>query len=186
MILDLKQDSQRWQQERDPRDPGRGSPYAPSAKVAKHPDTPLVAYQDSRTHAARQHWGPSEGLDSGAARQPARQTYAASSAYETSGQPHYTTTPTAYGSSHQAHSAYGVPASAPRTQPQDSYANYPSNSGRDHPTYAPTQSAYGSYGQPVAQDPYGRAVAPTPSHTTYAASTPRYFGYYDDDFLVYR
>lgn len=170
MIQDLKMDSQRWQQERQPGEAGRG-----------------VAYQDSRTHAARQHWGPTKPYDQHAAadpyEQPPRQAassrtpYAASTGYASS-DAHYTTTPTAaYGtSSYQA-----VPASAaPRTQPADPYSAYQQPSTRDARDYA-TQQSY-SYPVQSTTDPYGRQTAPPTGQ--YAA--PRYFGYFDERFLVYR
>ncbi|KAH7405701.1 hypothetical protein DE146DRAFT_649443 [Phaeosphaeria sp. MPI-PUGE-AT-0046c] len=47
MIQDLKMDSQRWDQERPSTEPGE-----------------MLDYQDSRTHAARQHWGPTKPFDS--------------------------------------------------------------------------------------------------------------------------
>ena len=62
MIQDLKLDTTRWQQEQECQEAGcGGSSYMHKLqKVSRHPDEPLVAYQDSRTHAVRQHWGPTE------------------------------------------------------------------------------------------------------------------------------
>ena len=149
------------------------------SKVPK-PDSSLVAYQDSRTHAARQHWGPSEAFNSGQARereQPPRSGHP--SQYAPAGE-HYTTAPApAYAPSHPA----GYPVqqasyTAPRTQP-DPYAYAPP--GREHPGYPPQQQ-YAGYSQPAAQDAY-RAAPPPPTHG-YAA--PRYFGYFDNHYLVYR
>src|SRR4051794_40309540 len=109
MIQDLRLDSQRWQQERQPGEAGRGgggshSPYHRDTKVSRGPDASLVAYQDSRTHAARQHWGPTKPYDqhpSSAYDNPRRETsttsrttYAPSSGYAPSSEGHYTTTPT--------------------------------------------------------------------------------------------
>jgi hypothetical protein len=188
-------DSQRWQQERQPGEAGRGGSHSPqvrTTKVSRGPDASLVAYQDSRTHAARQHWGPTKPYEQGAAHavadpydQPPRQssttsraTTYASSGYASS-DPHYTTTPTsAYGSSHPSYQA--SPASAaPRTQPADPYSSsYQQPSGRDYPA----QSAYSSSYPVQTTDPYGRQTAPPTAQ--YAA--PRYFGYYDDPYLVYR
>ena len=191
MIQDLKLDSQRWQQEQGRQEgPGRGgSPYAQNAqkspKVSRHPNDSLVAYQDSRTHAARQHWGPSQAQAQEAAaaaayeppRQPARAPQYTTPQH---GQPsyaadqHYTTAPTtAYSSS-----PYATPAATPRTQP-DTYANYPQTGG-DHRSYATPQY---SYPQHAAQDSYRQPAAPPPTHG-YAA--PRYFGHFDPYFLVYR
>lgn len=181
MIQDLKMDSQRWQQERQPE--GRGgshSPYLRDTKVSRGPDA-VLAYQDSRTHAARQHWGPSKPVEHPSAdpydRQPAPRVssgYATSSAYAPS-EGHYTTAPAGYGSTQSAYQA--APSSAaPRTQPADPYAGY---SQRD-PGYQ-TQASYGSYPSQSPTDAYGR---PTAASAAYA--TPRYFGYIDENFLVYR
>ncbi|KAF1849136.1 uncharacterized protein K460DRAFT_278097 [Cucurbitaria berberidis CBS 394.84] len=177
MIQDLKMDSQRWQQERQPGEAGRG-----------------VAYQDSRTHAARQHWGPTKPYDQHAAavaadpyEQPTRQVapsrtaYATSPSYATSSDVHYTTTPTApYGSSTYS---TGSSSAAPRTQPADPYSAYQQTGSRDSrdPRDYATQSPY-SYSAQTPTDPYGRQTA-QPSGQ-YAA--PRYFGYFDERFLVYR
>lgn len=164
MIQDLKMDSQRWQQERQPGE-SRG------------------AYQDSRTHAARQHWGPTKPYDQAAeAYEPpsrgstsSRATYASSSTggYASS-DAHYTTTPTApYGSSHAGYQA--APASAaPRTQPADPYSAYQQQpSSRDYPSH----SGYSSYPVQATADPYGRSTAP-PSGQYAAPSATAAPGYY--------
>lgn len=181
-------DSQRWQQERQPGEAGRGgshSPYVRDAKVSRGPDASLVAYQDSRTHAARQHWGPSKPFDhptdpyvEQAPRQTSSRTTYASSGYAGSDS-HYTTTPTApYASSHPGYQA--APASAaPRTQPADPYSTYQQPAGRE---YTSQSSSYSSYPVQSQSDPYGRSAAP--SAAQYA--TPRYFGYFDEQYLVYR
>lgn len=190
MIQDLKMDSQRWQQERQPGEAGRGgshSPYVRDTKVSRGPDASLVAYQDSRTHAARQHWGPTKPYDQHATdayeQQPrqsstsSRTAYGASPGYASS-DAHYTTTPTAqYGTS-----AYQtVPASAqPRTQPADPYSAYQQPSGRDARDYV-AQTSY-SYPVQATTDAYGRPTAPSTGQ--YAA--PRYFGYFDEQYLDYR
>lgn len=174
-------DSQRWQQERVPGDAGRGgSPYQrDSHKVSRHPDASLVAYQDSQTHAARQHWGPTESYRASSTAQP-RQSY---SSQQYASSEHYTTTPTpAYGSSTQSYQVPPAAHAAPRTQPTDPYAYSQQPGARDHPTYA-TQQYTSSYQQPPV-DQYGRTQPPPPSHAGY--TTPRYFGYFDDRFLVYR
>jgi len=183
MIQDLKMDSTRWQQEQGRQEAGRGgSPYVREPHKVKHPDASLVAYQDSRTHAARQHWGPTEGYDQ--ARQSSRSQYAPQQHTQqyASSEQHYTTTPTAssaYGSSHQAYQVPAASHAAPRTQP-DPYA-YSQQPGRDHPAYASTPQY--AYPQQTAQD-YGRQqAAPPPTHG-YPAQ--RYFGYFDHEFLVYR
>ena len=178
-------DSQRWQQERTPGEAGRGgsqSPYVRDTKVSRGPDSSLVAYQDSRTHAARQHWGPSKPFDipTEPYEQPPRQTSSrttyASSGYAGSDS-HYTTTPTAtYGTSHPGYQA--APASAaPRTQPADPYS-YQQPAGREYAS----QSSYSSYPVQAQADPYGRSTAPP----TGQYSAPRYFGYFDEQYLVYR
>lgn len=185
MIQDLKMDSQRWQQERQPGESrgGSHSPHVRSTKVSRGPDASLVAYQDSRTHAARQHWGPTKPYDQAAeAYEPpsrgstsSRATYASSSTggYASS-DAHYTTTPTApYGSSHAGYQA--APASAaPRTQPADPYSAYQQQpSSRDYPSH----SGYSSYPVQATADPYGRSTAP-PSGQYAAPSATAAPGYY--------
>ncbi|KAF2469425.1 uncharacterized protein BDR25DRAFT_49311 [Lindgomyces ingoldianus] len=160
MIADLKLDSQRWQQEA-----GR------------------VAYQDSRTHAARQHWGPSAvtaPTEYPQTCEPQRSGYSQyggqgeNSAYTTAPPPtQYTSQQPGYTVSPQAtHHAQ------PRTQPQqDSYPGYSSQSRE--------QSAYSMpyYPSQAPQDP-PRANPPPPQYNY--STQPRYFGYFDDHFLVYR
>lgn len=173
-------DSQRWQQERQPGE-GRGgshSPYLRDTKVSRGPDA-VLAYQDSRTHAARQHWGPSKPVEHPSAdpydRQPAPRAssgYATTSAYASSDS-HYTTAP-AYGSTSAGYQAAPSQA-APRTVNADPYSGY----SRGDPGYQ--SQAYGSYPSQSSTDAYGR---PTAAPTAYA--TPRYFGYADESFLVYR
>lgn len=184
-------DSQRWQQERQPGESrgGSHSPHVRTSKVSRGPDASLVAYQDSRTHAARQHWGPTKPYDQAAeayeppsrASTSSRQTYASSSAggYASS-DAHYTTTPTVpYGSSHAGYQAT-TPSAAPRTQPTDPYSAYVQQpSSRDYP---PHSGYSNSYPAQTTTDPYGRSTA-APSGQ-YAA--PRYFGYYEEPYLVYR
>lgn len=162
MIQDLKMDSQRWREERQPGEIGRG-----------------VAYQDSRTHAARQHWGPSKPFDhptepyEQASRQAAssRQTYGSPGYAAT--ESHYTTTPTAaYGTSHSAYQA--APASAaPRTQPADPYSAYQQPAGRE--SYS--QPSYSSYPAQTQTDQYGRPVASAsgPYATPSATPAPGYY-----------
>lgn len=199
-------DSQRWQQERQPGE-GRGgshSPHVRTTKVSRGPDASLVAYQDSRTHAARQHWGPTKPYEHAAAEaayEPpsrastsSRATYASSSTggYAGSDSSHNYTTSSAvpYGSSHAGYQPSSVSAT-PRNPPADPYtsAYQQPSSSRDYPA-----QGYPSYAAQSSTDPYGRPVATS----TYAANpsqyattssqyaTPRYFGYYDDEFLVYR
>jgi hypothetical protein len=178
MILDLRQDSQRWASERGGNaEAGRGgSPYLRDAKVSKHPDSSLVAYQDSNTHAARQHWGPTEARAAPAReREPARSTQA----YSTSN--YYTTGPTSsYGTSHAA--AYPGQQAAyaePRTDP---YATY-GHQSRDHSSSYPTTHSY-PYSQPTPQVSDYSARPPPPTQQRYPQT--RYFGYFDEQFLVYR
>ncbi|KAF2822896.1 hypothetical protein CC86DRAFT_73527 [Ophiobolus disseminans] len=185
MIQDLKMDSQRWQQERQPGETGRGgshSPYLRDTKVSRGPDTSLVAYQDSRTHAARQHWGPSKPFDHTATEpyveQPPRQaassrTPYASSAYSGSDS-HYTTTPTsAYSSTHSGYQASPA-SSAPRTQPADPYSAYQQPAGREYPAQSSSYSSYAGQSQP---DPYGRSAAPSAAQYATPSATPAP-GYY--------
>jgi hypothetical protein len=169
-------DSQRWQQERQPGDAGRGgshSPHVRSSKVTRGPDASLVAYQDSRTHAARQHWGPSKPFDLPAAEPTYEQP---SSRQPTSSRTAYTS-PSSY-----AGSSAAPASSAPRTQPADPYSSYQQPTGGRDPY---SQSSYSSYPAQSQADPYsshGRSTASTAG--PYA--TPRYFGYFDEDYLVYR
>jgi len=156
MIQDLKMDSQRWQQERQPGEAGRG-----------------VAYQDSRTHAARQHWGPTKPYDQAAeafveppARQSTSRTPYASSGYAgSSSDSHYVTTPTSsYASSHHGYQAAPA-AAAPRTQPADPYSAYQQPAGREYTG----QSGYSSYSAQAQPDPYGHGRSAAPATTSYAA-----------------
>ena len=179
MILDLRQDSQRWASERGRTEAGRGgSPYSRDTKVSRQPDSSLVAYQDSNTHAARQHWGPSETMAAPSReREPPRstQTYSTSNYYTTAAAP-------SHGSSHG--SSYTYPTqqasydAAPRTT-TDPYAAYGS---REQHTYA-QQPSYPSYSQPTPQVSDYSARPPPP---TQRYPQTRYFGYFDDEFLVYR
>lgn len=181
MIQDLKSDSQRWQQERENRAGRGGSPHVRDTAVSKQPNAAVVAYQDSQTHASRQHWGPSESFSQ--SQQPARTSQHSATHYVTSD--HYTTAPapsSAYGQQPAGYAATPSSYTQPRTQPVvDPYAGY-AQAPREHPSYTPTQQ-YGGYApQPVVQDPY-RSQPPPPSHA-YAA--PRYFGYFPNGYLVYR
>lgn len=178
MIQDLKMDSQRWREERLPE--GRGgshSPYLRDTKVSRGPDA-VLDYQASRTHAARQHWGPTKPVEHPSAdpydRQPAPRAsgYATSAPYAAS-EGHYTTAPAGYGSAQPAYQA-APPSAGPRTAP----TNYSGYSQRDQGYQA---QPYGSYPSQPSADAYGRSSA-TP--TAYA--TPRYFGYIDESYLVYR
>jgi hypothetical protein len=184
MIQDLKMDSQRWQQERQPGEArgGSHSPYLRDTKVSRGPDASLVAYQDSRTHAARQHWGPTKPYDQPTEPYEAqpRQSTSSRTAYPSSGyassDAHYTTTPTSYAGSHSGYQAAPTSA-APRTAPVDPYSSaYPQSVGREYA--AP--SAYSSYPVQPSSD-YGRSTAPPTGQ--YAA--PRYFGHFDP-YLLYR
>ncbi|KAF2114078.1 hypothetical protein BDV96DRAFT_108258 [Lophiotrema nucula] len=160
MIQDLKMDSLRWENERRQEGGRRG------------------AYQDSETHASRQHWGPTEPY-SQSAREPSRQTYAASTpSYAGSEHSHsaYTTTPAAstYGSQHAAYASPSV-AAQPRTQPAP--YGYSQPGARDQPTYAtPSPYATGGYSQQQTHDPY-RPPPPTQHYST-PSSTAAAPGYY--------
>ncbi|KAF2648780.1 hypothetical protein K491DRAFT_708522 [Lophiostoma macrostomum CBS 122681] len=176
MILDLRQDSQRWASERGRAEAGRGgSPYLRDTKVSRHPDSSLVAYQDSNTHAARQHWGPSETMAAPARereREPARSTQA----YSTSN--YYTTGNTpSYGAA--AYPGQQAAYAEPRTDPYAGYSHQP----RDHSSSYPATHSYPSYSQPTPQVDYS-ARPPPPTQQRYPQT--RYFGYFDEQFLVYR
>ncbi|KAF2179381.1 hypothetical protein K469DRAFT_730664 [Zopfia rhizophila CBS 207.26] len=172
MIQDLKLDSQRWRAEA-----GRGSPYVRDHKVARQPDSSIVAYQDSRTHASRQHYGPSASAQPVEYPQthgdPPRTAYSSASGYTSSEHSAYTTTPSQYA---PQQSSYQVPqySAPPRTQP-DPYG-YQQQQGREsHPSYAQQPQYY--YQQPTSEPP---------RQPSYAPQGQRYFGYFDDHFLVYR
>lgn len=187
MIADLKLDSQRWQAEKDRGEHGRGggSPFARETKVLRHPDASLVAaYESSRTHASRQHYGPSENYTQQA--QASKQPYSTHSAYTTSEQQqHYVAAPPSYSTGQGGYTQHqAIPANLPAHQPRtDPYANYSTpNAGRgDYPGYSTQPYSYSA--QPQQQtDQYGRPIQPGYS----TQPPPRYFGYFDDRFLVYR
>lgn len=154
MIQDLKLDSQRWAAEKDRDQRGHGSG---------------VAYQDSRTHASRQHYGPTESYATST-----KSAYPAST-YSASESPHYTTTPTAAYPTHQAYQAPSThsPHTAPRTDP---YANYgqqqPAGRG-EYAGYPAAAPAYPTYQQQPPQDPY--RPTPTPAYTTPSTAAPGYY-----------
>jgi hypothetical protein len=185
MIQDLKLDSQRWAAEKDRDQRGHGSGGSPSfardTKIPRQPDTSLVTYQDSRTHASRQHYGPTEGYAQSS--KSSQSPYSTASTYGSgSSDSHYIATPatTAY----TPHQGYQAPPShtahtaQPRTDPYANYGQPPSS--RDYPAYTATAPSYPYNTTQPPQDPYGRPPA-TPAYTA-----PRYFGYYHQDFLVYR
>lgn len=182
MIQDLKSDSQRWQQERENRAGRGGSPHVRDTAVSK-PNAAVVAYQDSQTHASRQHWGPSESFVQ--PQQPARSSQHSGSLYATRGDNYTTAAPSSVAYAPQP-AEYAATPSSYNTQPRtaqpvvDPYTGY-TQASRDHPSYPPTQQ-YTGYAQPVAQDPY-RQQPPPPAHV-YAA--PRYFGYFPNGYLVHR
>ncbi|KAF2759060.1 hypothetical protein EJ05DRAFT_331458 [Pseudovirgaria hyperparasitica] len=157
MIKDLKQDSQRWR-----------------AEMAHG----RVAYQDSTTHQARQHYGPTPG--------PSRHDPAA--AYQQTA-PSYAT---GYGNyTHQQPSRGGY-AQQPQ-QPQYATPGYQEPVRTTAPSYSygnqDTQAAYGAYQQPQ-QDPrypYAQTTA-APRQDIYSPQQqqPRYFGYYHRKYLVLR
>ena len=178
MIQDLKLDSQRWRAEKDgERGHGSGgSSLSRESPVSRQPDASLVAYQDSRTHASRQHYGPSEGYVA-----PPNRSSHSGQPYGAAGEsPQYTTTPTPVYPSHPyGHAPPSHPGhTAPRTDP---YANYGQSAAvaQDY-RYASATPSY-PYGQTAAPDPYGRSAP-----TTHYSPQQRYFGYFDEQFLVYR
>ncbi|KAF2264202.1 hypothetical protein CC78DRAFT_249566 [Lojkania enalia] len=156
MISDLKMDSLRWQQEQGRQEGGRRG-----------------AYQDSDTHAARQHWGPTEYTQQ--TREPARASGYPPSAgqYPPSEQSAYTVSPTApYGAP-----TYSVPApasAAPRTAQPTAYTGAYGQPPREHSGYS-TQP-YAGYSQPTTQD-YGRPPVAQPHYPTQPSSAPAP-GYY--------
>lgn len=141
MIQDLKMDSQRWQQEA-----GR------------------VAYQDSRTHAARQHWGPSAvsaPTEYPQTREPAapRSGYPSQPQYSPSEHNSYTQTPSPYTTTPSTqHSAY---ATTPSTQ-HSAYTTTPASQ------YSSQQPGYSV--PPASQQP--RTTHPDPY--AYSQRDPTY------------
>jgi hypothetical protein len=186
MIQDLKLDSQRWRAEKDGDQRGHGSGGSSLSRKtpdSRQPDASLVAYSESRTHASRQHYGPSEGTH--VAPSSARSTHSShSSSYAASESPHYTTTPSPAYTTHQP---YGQPPpthathTAPRTDPYANYGQPAPAVAVDYRGYPAATPAY-SYAPQAAQDPYGRPTA-TPH---YAPQQPRYFGEFGQQFWVYR
>jgi hypothetical protein len=176
-------DSLRWQQEQGRQEGGRrGSPYVRDIKVAKQPDAAIGAYQDSDTHAARQHWGPSEAMSQGSRdREPASRPSAGyssqSSRYPPAEHSAYTVSPsTAYGSHSTPYAQQSASYAAPRTAP--STHGYPQPAA--NASYA-APAAYSGYSQ---QPPQDHSRHPPPPN--YGYQPPRYFGYFDDYFLVPR
>lgn len=151
MIQDLKTDSQRWAAEKD-RGHGSGVPYP-----------------ESRTHASRQHYGPTETY-SPASKPP---TYA-SPTYGASESGHYTTTPTAAYST-QAYQAAPTHAAhtAPRTDPYNYGQQQPGGRG-EYPSYPAAAPAYPTYQQQPPPDPYGRPT-PAPTYTAPSTAAPGYY-----------
>ncbi|KAF2003945.1 hypothetical protein P154DRAFT_63253 [Amniculicola lignicola CBS 123094] len=176
MIQDLKLDSGRWQEEQQGRlQSGRGgSPYTRDHKVSRQPDTSLVAqYQDSRTHAARQHWGPSAPYAQTEREQPpppqpaTQRPYGTSNPYSSGSEPGYTSTPnpsSTYVS--PPYSAPQAPNYTPRTAP-DPYAQ-----SRETAGYRP-QNAY-AYQQQAPQEPFRATPATSYSQPSNVAQP----GYY--------
>ncbi|KAF2014587.1 hypothetical protein BU24DRAFT_463366 [Aaosphaeria arxii CBS 175.79] len=184
MINDLKLDTQRWEREQE-QIGRRGSPLVREGK-SRHPDfsagqqDQLAAYRDSTIHQSRQYYGPT-GDDPYGGRQ--QQQTQSRSGYDQS--PNYT-----HSNPQQSYNTTSQPqgyspvqpgySSEPRTTqsiPQYS-TGYPQQPGRsEHPGYS-TQQAHPGYSQPqYSYSPQTQQAPPPPS---------RYFGYFADDFLVYR
>lgn len=165
MIQDLKMDSLRWQQERgleirQPRDSLSSLSNSMSDQIRYDNIVTFPAsYQDSRTHAARQHWGPTK---------PYTSTVSGESSHS-----HTTTTTDLLGPPPQ--DSYRASSSIPTHNPYSPYTPYS--------TYQP-QSGYsssGSYGSSTAYvNPGTYAItassqAQSPGASTSAAPTPSYY-----------
>ncbi|KAF2727441.1 hypothetical protein EJ04DRAFT_451336 [Polyplosphaeria fusca] len=170
MIQDLKGDSLRWQQEQGRQEGGRRGQY-----------------QDSDTHAARQHWGPTEGgyTQSSGREQSSRPSGGYSNTNSQYSDSAYTTTPGTYGSHTSPYAVQGASThAAPRTQPATygSYQQPPSHPGYGTPAPSYGYSQHSQQPQQVPPQDYNRH--PPPPSRAYAP--PRYFGYFDEYFLVPR
>lgn len=169
MIQDLKMDSLRWQQEQGRQEGGRRG-----------------AYQDSDTHAARQHWGPSEAFQAGrgesretSSRQPGQYSSSASSQYPPSEGSHssYTTAPSStmyasHGGSYGGAAQQPLSHAAPRTAP----SGYPYGQPAAHASYS--APAYPSSGYSQQQPPDYNRQPPPPTHGYQPPSTAAAPGYY--------
>lgn len=190
MVADLQLDSRRWLQE------GRGSPHVRDATTVKHPNKPLVNYQDSQTHQSRQYYGPST---------PAAPIQEPSPAYGHSSGGSYPRESTAhpgYSSGRQPAPAapypsdpaytysqpppgyiqqgnYYVPASSaqpgyqqPRTTPTTTYPYPPPSGGREpEPQFDPRDPRYSAYA--VQQPP----PSSSSRHAEGYSPSTRYFRY---------
>jgi hypothetical protein len=149
MLQDLKMDSQRWQQERQPRESDQGAAIlgSTSAKISG-PDSSLVAYQDSRTHAARQYWGPTKPYEHMHAPTTKSSPYAQSSEDSAN-----------YSQSSSASQIAGPPPSDPYRSPVliSSYNSY-----SDYPPYTPY-----SYRQPQGAPNYSIPATTGSSASSY-------------------
>jgi hypothetical protein len=140
MIQDLKMDSQRWQQERATGETGRIDTFTSDEESTKAASMP---YQDSRTHAARQHWGPTRpasvfGHGSPSSSQygdPYRQTSAAGYGSSSSNQ---------YGSSNlrASSSGYTTPSSYAGSSGSSVYTTSSSYAGSSGSSVYTTSSSY--------------------------------------------
>lgn len=176
MIQDLKLDSQRWRAES-----GRGSPLTREHTVASLPNAAIVAYKDSRTHESRQYYGPSQTAAAPVEypqshEPPARQSNPYGqppSNYPTS--EHYTHVPQPQyqGSQYTQYSTVSTPRN-PQVSP---YAQYTQQPARETGNQYASETYYYQQQQPVSEPPRQPPVYSAP---------PRYFGYFDQHFIMYR
>lgn len=112
MIADLKQDSLRWQAERDQTDARYGGSSLRDSKTGGQPDKGLVDYTQSVTHRSRQYYGfsgqglPTPQMPPGV---PVSQAVPAQAAYASYGPGDYTYAQTS-GPYQQSTTAYAYPS----------------------------------------------------------------------------
>ncbi|EON65724.1 hypothetical protein W97_04963 [Coniosporium apollinis CBS 100218] len=201
MVQDLKLDSQRWRQEVQQGQQGRGSPLLRDQKFQKQPDKLLVAYQDSTTHRSRQYYGPTPAPPTD--RERAYQQTAAPSSYSVDPREQQYRVPAPSG--YQQEPAYTYAPQPQQPQGQPAYASaqgYPPRTASGYPAYAQPsreeQPQYqASYADPRAEsraDPRAAAAyysnqpqASTPQSNQPMYSTPqppRYYGFVPRQSLV--
>ena len=190
MIADLKQDSLRWQAERDQTDArGYGGSSMRDSQTGRKPDKALVDYTQSVTHRTRQYYGfsgqapqvsqmlPGTSVPQGGPGQaafaygPGDPTYAQTS-------PPYQQTATTYA----AYAAYPSPVGTDYDLPGQSREprTYPYGAPQPGVTQTRTGVAadpdaqayyYASQGQPMP--PAGRGQAYLPAQAAYSQPPPR-------------
>lgn len=191
MIADLKQDSLRWQAERDQTDARYGGSSVLDSQTGRKPDRKLVDYTQSQTHRTRQYYGFSgQGLQtpqmpSGV---PVSQGIPAQSAFASYGPGDYTYTQTSV-PYQQSTTAYAYPSPSatdyepplgpsrePRSQMYAAYGQPPPGAGQSRNVVGTDAEAQASYyyatqGQPMP--PVGRGQTYMPAQPSYSQPPPR-------------